>query len=57
LGESKTKEKWPIHRSAPKFSEQSTEVQIFETGIKVIDLFAPFIKGGKVGLFRGAIAT
>jgi F-type H+-transporting ATPase subunit beta len=54
LGESKTKEKWPIHRSAPKFSEQSTEVQIFETGIKVIDLFAPFIKGGKVGLFGGA---
>lgn len=54
LGESKTKEKWPIHRPAPKFSEQSTEVQIFETGIKVIDLFAPFIKGGKVGLFGGA---
>ncbi len=45
---------WPIHRHAPKFTEQSTEVQIFETGIKVIDLFAPFIKGGKVGLFGGA---
>ena len=44
----------PIHRHAPKFTEQSTEVQIFETGIKVIDLFAPFIKGGKVGLFGGA---
>lgn len=44
----------PIHRKAPLFTEQSTEVQIFETGIKVIDLFAPFIKGGKVGLFGGA---
>ena len=46
--------RWPIHRHPPKFTEQSTEVQIFETGIKVIDLFAPFIKGGKVGLFGGA---
>lgn len=53
-GASKASVKWPIHRSAPKFTEQSTEVQIFETGIKVIDLFAPFIKGGKVGLFGGA---
>ncbi len=54
LGAPKSTEKWPIHRPAPKFTEQSTEVQIFETGIKVIDLFAPFIKGGKVGLFGGA---
>jgi F-type H+-transporting ATPase subunit beta len=44
----------PIHRSAPKFSEQSTEAEIFETGIKVIDLICPFVKGGKVGLFGGA---
>ncbi len=44
----------PIHRDAPKFSEQSTEAEIFETGIKVIDLICPFIKGGKVGLFGGA---
>ena len=44
----------PIHRKAPEFTEQSTEVKIFETGIKVIDLIAPFIKGGKVGLFGGA---
>ncbi|PIT92013.1 MAG: F0F1 ATP synthase subunit beta [Candidatus Harrisonbacteria bacterium CG10_big_fil_rev_8_21_14_0_10_42_17] len=44
----------PIHRSAPKFTDQSTETEIFETGIKVIDLIAPFIKGGKVGLFGGA---
>ncbi len=44
----------PIHRKAPQFTEQSTKVQIFETGIKVIDLIAPFIKGGKIGLFGGA---
>jgi len=49
-----TKEKWPIHRPAPKFSEQRTETEIFETGIKVIDLIAPFSKGGKIGLFGGA---
>ena len=54
LGDCQTKERWPIHRSAPKFTEQSTEIKIFETGIKVIDLFAPFIKGGKIGLFGGA---
>ena len=44
----------PIHRKAPAFTEQSTKVAIFETGIKVIDLIAPFIKGGKIGLFGGA---
>ncbi len=44
----------PIHRAAPKFSEQSTQIEIFETGIKVIDLIAPFVKGGKTGLFGGA---
>jgi len=54
LGASKHKLTLPIHRSAPKFTEQSTAVEIFETGIKVIDLIAPFIKGGKVGLFGGA---
>ncbi len=53
--EKKTFEKhWPIHRSAPAFTSQSTKVEVFETGIKVIDLFAPFVKGGKVGLFGGA---
>lgn len=46
--------RWPIHRSAPPFVEQSTKTEIFETGIKVIDLISPFIKGGKVGLFGGA---
>ena len=45
---------WPIHRKAPAFAEQSTKTEVFETGIKVIDLLAPFIKGGKVGLFGGA---
>lgn len=44
----------PIHREPPKFVEQSTKTEVFETGIKVIDLIAPFIKGGKVGLFGGA---
>lgn len=44
----------PIHRSAPKFTEQSTKTEVFETGIKSVDLLAPFIKGGKVGLFGGA---
>lgn len=44
----------PIHRDAPSFKEQSNEAEIFETGIKVIDLICPFIKGGKVGLFGGA---
>ena len=44
----------PIHRLAPKFAEQSTEVEMFETGIKVIDLIAPFRKGGKAGIFGGA---
>src|SRR3989338_11416139 len=49
-----TEETWPIHREAPKLTEQSIGVEIFETGIKVIDLICPFVKGGKVGLFGGA---
>lgn len=48
------KVKWSIHRDPPKFEEQSTKSEIFETGIKVIDLLAPYAKGGKVGLFGGA---
>ncbi len=48
------KERWPIHRAAPPLSEQSTELQMFETGIKVIDLIEPYLKGGKIGLFGGA---
>lgn len=47
-------QRWPIHRPAPSFTDQSTKTEIFETGIKVIDLLAPFIRGGKVGLFGGA---
>lgn len=46
--------RYPIHRSAPPFAEQSTRVEIFETGVKVIDLIAPFTKGGKTGIFGGA---
>ncbi len=53
-GEVKTKESWPIHRPAPVFTEQSTETEILVTGIKVIDLLAPYAKGGKIGLFGGA---
>ncbi len=50
----KSKKRMPIHRLAPTFEEQSTASEVFETGIKVIDLLAPFVKGGKVGLFGGA---
>jgi F-type H+-transporting ATPase subunit beta len=46
--------RWSIHRDAPDFSEQSTKTEMFETGIKVVDLLAPYSKGGKVGLFGGA---
>ena len=53
-GEVKTKEKWPIHRAAPEFSDQSTETEILVTWIKVVDLLAPYAKGGKIGLFGGA---
>jgi F-type H+-transporting ATPase subunit beta len=45
---------YPIHRSAPSFEEQSTRVEVFETGVKVVDLIAPFTKGGKTGIFGGA---
>jgi F-type H+-transporting ATPase subunit beta len=48
------KESWPIHRAAPKFDEQETSTNILETGIKVVDLIAPYSRGGKVGLFGGA---
>ena len=49
-----TKERWPIHRPAPSLEDQSTEMQMFETGIKVIDLLEPYLRGGKIGLFGGA---
>ena len=47
-------EHWPIHREAPSFEEQETSIEMFETGIKVIDLLEPYLKGGKTGLFGGA---
>src|SRR5207302_3276394 len=50
----KTKERWPIHRPAPSLEDQSTELKMFETGIKVIDLLEPYLQGGKIGLFGGA---
>lgn len=54
LGKVETKLHYPIHRSSPKFTSQSTKTEILETGIKVIDLIAPIVKGGKVGMFGGA---
>ena len=53
-GEVEAKERWNIHRKPPAFYEQSPSTEIFETGIKVIDLIAPYSKGGKIGLFGGA---
>jgi ATP synthase F1 beta subunit len=49
-----SKERWPIHRPAPTLEDQSTELKMFETGIKVIDLLEPYLQGGKIGLFGGA---
>ena len=49
-----TKERWPIHRPAPSYDEQEGATEIFETGIKVVDLICPYAKGGKIGLFGGA---
>ncbi|HQL39631.1 MAG TPA: F0F1 ATP synthase subunit beta, partial [Anaerolineaceae bacterium] len=53
-GEVHASEYYPIHRPAPVFAAQSTRVEVFETGLKVIDLIAPFTKGGKTGIFGGA---
>ena len=54
IGEVKTKERYPIHRPPPTFEEREAVTTVFETGLKVVDLLAPFAKGGKVGLFGGA---
>ena len=54
MGPVEAEEHWPIHRPAPSFTEQSTKVELLETGIKVVDLMIPFPKGGKMGLFGGA---
>jgi len=54
LGEVKTKDRWPVHRPPPTLEEQETTTQVLETGLKVIDLVAPFTRGGKVGAYGGA---
>ena len=54
LGPVEAKEHWPIHRPAPALDQQSTTLEMFETGIKVVDLIEPYLKGGKIGLFGGA---
>ena len=54
LGPIQAKDRLPIHRPAPAFDEQSTSAEMFETGVKVVDLIQPFLKGGKIGLFGGA---
>jgi F-type H+-transporting ATPase subunit beta len=54
MGPVTTEKHFPIHRSAPEFAEQATELEMFETGIKVIDLLEPYLRGGKIGLFGGA---
>jgi len=54
LGPVKTEKRYPIHREAPLLEDQSTELEMFETGIKVIDLIEPYLRGGKIGLFGGA---
>ena len=54
LGPIEYKERMPIHRPAPAFDEQATSAEMFETGVKVVDLIQPFLKGGKIGLFGGA---
>jgi F-type H+-transporting ATPase subunit beta len=53
-GEVSAGERWPIHRDPPEFQDLSAKVEIFETGIKVVDLIAPYVRGGKIGLFGGA---
>jgi F-type H+/Na+-transporting ATPase subunit beta len=53
-GAVEVQERYPIHRPAPSYADQSTEIEVFETGMKVIDLIAPFTKGGKTGVFGGA---
>ena len=53
-GEIKSSDRWSIHRDAPEFVDQATETEILVTGIKVVDLLAPYSRGGKIGLFGGA---
>src|SRR6202521_5643126 len=54
MGPGNTEKRYPIHRQAPSFEDQSTRLEMFETGIKVVDLLEPYLRGGKIGLFGGA---
>ena len=54
MGPVNTEKRYPIHRQAPSFEDQSTRLEMFETGIKVVDLLEPYLRGGKIGLFGGA---
>ena len=54
MGDVSAEDQWPIHRSAPALVDLQTDIEVFETGIKVVDLLAPYVKGGKIGLFGGA---
>ena len=54
LGEVNVTERWPIHRDAPALADQNVDIEVLETGLKVVDLLAPYLKGGKIGLFGGA---
>jgi len=54
MGPVETEKRYPIHRPAPSLEEQSTELRMLETGVKVIDLLEPYLRGGKIGLFGGA---
>src|SRR3989304_2212676 len=53
-GPVKSEKRYPIHRPSPTFKDQSTKMEVFETGIKVVDLLTPYLKGGRIGLFGGA---
>ena len=54
MGPVNAEQRYPIHRQAPSFEDQSTRLEMFETGIKVVDLLEPYLRGGKIGLFGGA---
>ena len=54
VGPVSTKKRYPIHRGSPNFTNLTTQIEVLETGIKVVDLIAPYAKGGKIGLFGGA---
>lgn len=55
--ESEVGERWSIHRKAPAFDQLESKTEMFETGLKVVDLLTPYVKGGKIGLFGGAVSA